>query len=859
MSWERGSRASSNDGSVVSLARMMAEASSASGSRSQRMTVDELRRLADHANKSGLESKTVPYQELRWDPGVMEEAAAVKREQLAAITANIRRPSSKTGSPLRARGANSPDVGQEGQYLGPRLSGAGTAMHRLVRQSSSLLTAGRGSRNDMPFNDLTRTVELTRPRRWVVRGDQPAKVVWDGVVSLVLIFCYVSAPLLGAFYATAAPLRAGWHSAHACIDALLLCDMLLAGCTSYLDPRIGATITDPARIFASYARGALTPNLIAVLPIDWLLLSGGGEERRILACFVRLFKALPRLPSLLRTMRVGADNSINPLVVLLAKLSLCLGFVWHWIACAYSLLYWMGSQDACAECRGWLSWEPDTESDGADVLLGEPSDEPWAAAAAAHSTWGPPRLGAAPVVVRYAYALHWAIAASSQTFHPVPTTLPQQMMALCTSMVGVIIVAVSVGAATTILGELHSQSSESANRLRRIHRLLVAKHVAPSLRRRIISYVSFHDASLQQLDDAALGKLPLSLKIQLDLATHRQVFVQLRIFRACGVEEVLAIVQRLKPMLALPGDILVKQGERPIGMHVLMKGVVHVTTDDTLVLRRLHAVTSFGEATLVGEQGPTVAGISPGTKVTVAAVTYCELTVLLWRDFQHGASEYPSLLQHVHIYLKTKEREEKWREERWRQQTADAEGGGRGGGGRGRLGSFRGSIALSSSFRAAGGRGGVGSTVSKMRRRTIGATIGGRSGVAPAHWDLGRSVSFEKGRGAAGTAAGNGSVSPRSRRASEGGVSAGSVQGSSFSKGSFSKGGGGGNCGMRRAQSFGALDAAGQRGSASPPTSPSKPDAGVGSPVILPTTLPAVVADTGADHDGFAIDSQLHS
>ena len=47
-------------------------------------------------------------------------------------------------------------------------------------------------------------------------------------------------------------------------DFLLLCDLFLASRTTYLDPRLGATITDPAYILGSYARGALLPNLIAV-------------------------------------------------------------------------------------------------------------------------------------------------------------------------------------------------------------------------------------------------------------------------------------------------------------------------------------------------------------------------------------------------------------------------------------------------------------------------------------------------------------------------------------------------------------------------------------------------------------------
>ena len=110
------------------------------------------------------------------------------------------------------------------------------------------------------FQDLTRTVELTRPRRWVVRGNHPAKVAWDLTISLLLLLTYASAPVLGAFYATADAQRCNdflWGSGIA--DFLLLCDLFLASRTTYLDPRLGATITDPAYILGSYARGALLP------------------------------------------------------------------------------------------------------------------------------------------------------------------------------------------------------------------------------------------------------------------------------------------------------------------------------------------------------------------------------------------------------------------------------------------------------------------------------------------------------------------------------------------------------------------------------------------------------------------------
>ena len=55
--------------------------------------------------------------------------------------------------------------------------------------------------------------------------------------------------------------------------------------------------------------------------------------------------------------------------------------------------------------------------------------------------------------------------------------------------------------------------------------------------------------------------LPRSLKLQLDLVVHAPIFVRLPLFRLCKPAEILLLMQRLTPALAMPGEAIIKEGE----------------------------------------------------------------------------------------------------------------------------------------------------------------------------------------------------------------------------------------------------------------------------------------------------------
>ena len=107
-----------------------------------------------------------------------------------------------------------------------------------------------------------------------------------------------------------------------------------------------------------------------------------------------------------------------------------------------------------------------------------------------------------------------------------------------------------------------------------------------------------------QLDEnSILVGLPRSLKLQMDITTQQSIFLHMPLFRMCSDEEILLIVQCLKPGLALPGEALVRQGERGSGLFFIMKGVVEILAREERV-RLMSAIAAVGETSLLDDATP---------------------------------------------------------------------------------------------------------------------------------------------------------------------------------------------------------------------------------------------------------------
>jgi glucose-6-phosphate 1-dehydrogenase len=107
-----------------------------------------------------------------------------------------------------------------------------------------------------------------------------------------------------------------------------------------------------------------------------------------------------------------------------------------------------------------------------------------------------------------------------------------------------------------------------------------------------------------------------------------------------GTDEVFRhqLALALKPVVAAPGEVVIRKGDMGNEMYVLVKGEVDVVGGDGRVLAHLGEGSFFGETSLL---------LSEPRNATIRAATYCELFVLDKADFNRVLRDHPQFAQTI--------------------------------------------------------------------------------------------------------------------------------------------------------------------------------------------------------------------
>ena len=566
---------------------------------SSHYTMDELRDLA----YSGDVTTDIPTDsqlvlQMQWDLGVSQALDHIKSSQLREQrTANMsfqqiqnsRRKSSSIANRCSCScsgfGSNQPKFGRE---LSRRVS----------------------------FEGLAYTANLSKPRRFIVQPGTREIILWDYAVFGMVMYSVFATPIVSCNISGSTTMST---ITNALIDAVLLADVGITFFRAYEDDLRDIIVTSRTHIMSRYLRGWFTADLLGALPLDWILMAAvQTSDTTDLGRTLRLVKMIRVLHILVPRdgVSISIDPVMNPSLISLMRLVFSLVLMWHWTAC----MYWKVSTDGIA-------------SNATDVFD------------ANHEWYPSPAVMNSSTVVRYLAALTWSIGVTSQTFRPEPSTIPQQVFTNVVAVVGILAMATVIGSATTVIGEIQAQKAETSSRLQRIARYMRYMRLPQTLRRRVISFYRFQYTSMSLIDESSvLEGLPRPLKMQMSLVMHSSLFVQLPLFWMCGERELLFLVQRLRPCLAMPGEMLIHEGEVGVGIFFLMKGAVETLSAGTLESVLL-AISAFGETSLRSEQA----------RVTACALRFCEMSVLLRDDFRHVETMNPQIQRWLDVYIRERD------------------------------------------------------------------------------------------------------------------------------------------------------------------------------------------------------------
>ncbi|RLN47065.1 hypothetical protein BBJ29_008210 [Phytophthora kernoviae] len=253
-----------------------------------------------------------------------------------------------------------------------------------------------------------------------------------------------------------------------------------------------------------------------------------------------------------------------------------------------------------------------------------------------HTTWAPEIRTSDSLGQQYMDAFYFAIMVT--TANDVnPTTPIEKLFTSVMLFVGIVINASIIGSAANLLANLDKEEIARKNQMDSINDYLRFKKVPLVLQNKIRRYYDYAlTTRLQDPTESIFADLPDRLKLLLKLNLHSEFVRKVPLFRALSHAGVVAVIQCLVPIVAMPGEIIIVWGEIAREFYFIKTGQVSLCVPglvDNIPLGNLGEGSFFGETSLLTGE-PTTAEIK--------AERVCELMYLSKDDFETIVNKFPT-------------------------------------------------------------------------------------------------------------------------------------------------------------------------------------------------------------------------
>ena len=241
----------------------------------------------------------------------------------------------------------------------------------------------------------------------------------------------------------------------------------------------------------------------------------------------------------------------------------------------------------------------------------------------------------------YVDALYW----TAQTVTTVgfgdivPLTAVQKVYAIGVMLFGAGVYAFLIGNIAATIRNLDPLRVAHEQQQERMAAFMHARALPRPLRDRVQAYYDYlWERNLVSDEDATLAELPPALREEVALHLRRDLVRHVPLFRDASDAFVREVALRMQSFVALPGDVVVRAGDRGHEMYVLARGAAEALAPDGTVLRTLHGGDFFGEIALLTSDVRTA---------TVRVTAPSDLYVLTAAMFERVAADYPDVAAHL--------------------------------------------------------------------------------------------------------------------------------------------------------------------------------------------------------------------
>ena len=189
-----------------------------------------------------------------------------------------------------------------------------------------------------------------------------------------------------------------------------------------------------------------------------------------------------------------------------------------------------------------------------------------------------------------------------------------------------------IGNVATLIAHLDTARATYQEKMEEINDFLRTRRVPGMLQKRVRDYYAYLWETRKSVTSVSITEeLPHTLSMEILLFLNQKILQKVSLFKSANEIFIREIVQLLQPMVFLPADYIIRQGEFGDCMYFLSEGDVEVLVGDTKVAQ-LDAGSPFGETALIqGER----------RMASIRALSYCDVYKLSKADFDALRVRYP--------------------------------------------------------------------------------------------------------------------------------------------------------------------------------------------------------------------------